>query len=138
MSLVFLFSKKQNSNEFSAELHYAKVVCEKAIALDGLVHPSHTKVKVFSKKTIYNEFVQSHTEGRFSKKEKHMRSPNIRVHVGRPNLQVFPVSKTPTDDEARTDRSSRQEARTDVGSWTDISSRQKGLAASRQYQVRIL
>ena len=38
------------------------------------------------------------------------------VDVGRPNLQVFPVSKIPTDDKARTDGRSRQEARTDVGS----------------------
>ena len=39
-----------------------------------------------------------------------------RVIVGRPNLQVFPVSKIPTDVKARTDGSSRQEARTDAGS----------------------
>ena len=53
-------------------------------------------------------------------------------HVGRPNFPVSPVSKIPTDVEARTDGSSRQEAQTDGSSRTDSSSRQKGLAASRQ------
>ena len=53
-------------------------------------------------------------------------------NVGRPNFPVSPVSKIPTDVEARTDGSSRQKARTDRSSRTDSSSRQKGLAASRQ------
>ena len=39
----------------------------------------------------------------------------VEADVGRPNLQVSPVSKIPTDVEARTDGSSRQEARMDVG-----------------------
>ena len=45
-------------------------------------------------------------------------------HVGRPNLQVFPVSKIPTDVKARTDGSSRQEYGTEDGSeyGTDIGS----------------
>ena len=44
--------------------------------------------------------------------------------VGRPNLQVFPVSKIPTDVKARTDGSSRQEYGTEDGSeyGTDVGS----------------
>ena len=61
------------------------------------------------------------------------------LFVGRPNITVSPVSEIPTDGEARTDRSSRQMAGIDRSSrQKDLTaSRQKGLAASHQYLVRV-